>query len=113
YASETRVYASRQRRGSREWSAPVVVASSPFYSMGNPVVWQAPDGVVWLFYVVRPGATWSTSRIAAKISRDRGAQWSDSFIVAWEAGMMVRSRPVLLADGAYLLPVYHETGNDP
>jgi predicted neuraminidase len=113
YATETKVYASRQRRGSREWSAPVVIASNPFYSMGNPVVWQAPGGVLWHFFVVRPGATWSTSRIAAKISRDRGETWSDAFVVAWEPGMMVRSRPILLADGHYLLPIYHETGSDP
>ena len=26
-------------------------------------VWQAPDGVVWLYYVVRYGDTWSSSRI--------------------------------------------------
>ena len=25
---------------------------------------------------------------------------------------MVRNRPIVLADGCYLLPVYHETGND-
>ena len=113
YATETHVYASRLRKGSTQWSAPVPVASNPFYSMGNPVVWQAPDNVLWLFFVVRPGQTWSTSRTAAKISRDRGETWSDAFVVAWEAGMMVRSRPILLADGAYLLPLYHETGSDP
>ena len=27
--------------------------------------------------------------------------------------MMVRSRPILLSDGDYLLPIYHETGADP
>jgi predicted neuraminidase len=113
YATETKVYGSRLRRGVTTWSAPVPIASNPFQSMGNPVVWQAPDSVLWLFFVVRPGTTWSTSRIAAKISRDRGDTWSDAFIIAWEAGMMVRSRPILLADGAYLLPIYHETGSDP
>lgn len=113
YAADTKVYGARLRRGSRRWSAPKVLASNPFYAMGNPVVWQAPDRVLWLFFVVRPGPTWSTSRIAAKISRDRGDSWSDAFVVHWEAGMMVRSRPILLADGAYLLPVYHETGSDP
>ncbi len=113
YATETRVFGSRLRKGSNAWSKPTPIASNPFYSMGNPVVWQAPDDVLWLFFVVRPGATWSTSRTAAKISRDRGQSWSDAFIVAWEPGMMVRSRPILLADGAYLLPLYHETGSDP
>ncbi len=112
YATETKVYGARLPKGQRQWPAPTLIASNPFYSMGNPVVWQAPDGVVWLFFVVRPGATWSTSRIGAKISRDRGETWSDAFIVAWEAGMMVRSRPLLLSDGHYLLPIYHETGTD-
>lgn len=112
YATATKVFGSTQRRGGRGWSAPRVLAENPFHSMGNPTLWQAPDGVVWLFFVVRPGDTWSTSRIAAKISRDRGQSWSDAFIVAWEAGMMVRSRPILLSDGAYLLPIYHETGTD-
>lgn len=113
YATETKVFATKQRKGSRAWPAPTVVASNPFYSMGNPVAWQAPDGTLWLFFVVRPGTTWSSSRTAAKISRDRGETWSDAFVVAWEPGMMVRSRPILLADGAYLLPLYLETGSDP
>jgi predicted neuraminidase len=113
YAKETTVFGSRLKRGETKWSAPVPIASNPFYSMGNPVLWQAPDSRLWLFYVVRPGSTWSTSRTAAKVSKDRGLSWSDAFIVAWDAGMMVRSRPILLADGTYLLPVYHETGSDP
>lgn len=112
YSTATRVFGSRLRKGSRSWSKPRVIAGNPVYSMGNPVVWQAPDRTLWLFFVVRPGATWSTSRIAAKTSTDRGLTWSDAFVVAWEAGLMVRSRPILLADGAYLLPVYHETGTD-
>jgi len=75
-------------------------------------VWQAPDDVVWLFYVVRFGDTWSTSRIAAKISRDNAATWSDSSLLALEEGMMVRNRPIVLSTGEYLLPVYNERGND-
>lgn len=112
YAAETKVFASRRRKGSSAWSTPQPIASNPFYAMGNPVLWQDPESRLWLFYVVRPGSTWSTSRIAAKISPDRGVSWSDSFVVAWDPGMMVRSRPILLADGAYLLPVYSETGAD-
>ena len=67
----------------------------------------------WLFYVVRYGETWSTSRIQAKISRDNAATWSDAFMLHEGAGMMVRNRPIVLHDGDYLLPIYHETGNDP
>jgi predicted neuraminidase len=82
------------------------------YSMGNPVIWQAPDDRVWLFFVVRPGSTWSTSRIGAKVSDDRGMTWSDVFMITWDEGTMVRSRPIVLGDGHYLLPIYHETGED-
>ena len=112
YEPGTAVYGMRQRAGDRAWGKPQVLAQDPFYSVGNPVVWQAPDGLVWLFYVVRPGATWSTSRIAAKVSKDGARTWSDSTVISWEEGTMVRSRPLALQDGAYLLPIYRETGHD-
>jgi predicted neuraminidase len=110
YRPGTAVFGTRRTAGVNEWSAPVVLAKDPFYSVGNGVVWQAPGGRVWLFYVVRPGATWSSSRIAAKVSTDNAATWSDSSIVSFEEGMMVRSQPIKLLDGDYLLPVYRETG---
>jgi predicted neuraminidase len=112
YAEETAVFGSRLARGAAQWSAPVKIASDPLRSLGNAVVWEAPDGVVWLFYVVRFGDTWSSSRIQAKLSRDGARTWSDSSLIAIEEGMMVRGRPIVLSDGGYLLPVYHETGMD-
>jgi len=62
---------------------------------------------------VRYGPTWSDSRIQAKISRDGAATWSDSFVLAFERGMMVRGAPIVLPGGDYLLPIYHEVGDDP
>jgi len=112
YETDTAVYGSRLAKGSTRWTAPQVIAKDPFRSAGNAVVWQAPDGVVWLFYVVRFGETWSDSRIQVKISRDGARSWSDPSLLALEAGMMVRGRPIVLSDGDYLLPVYHETGHD-
>jgi len=113
YATDTSVYGSRLRKGETKWSTPKVIAHDPFRSTGNGVVWQAPDGTVWLFYVVRFGKTWSDSRIQAKVSRDRAETWSDASMLDLRAGMMVRNRPILLRNGDYLLPVYHETGSDP
>jgi predicted neuraminidase len=112
YAEQTAVYGMRRKKGESRWSTPKIIADTPFHSDGNAVIWQAPDRLVWLFYVVRFGDTWSTSRIKAKLSRDGAETWSDSFMVALEEGMMVRGRPIVLADGDYLLPVYHETGFD-
>jgi predicted neuraminidase len=112
YAIDTGVFGSRFSRKTGKWSAPKRIASDPFRSVGNGVIWQAPDGIVWLFYVVRWGDTWSTSRIEAKISRDNAATWSDSFVVSEREGMMARGRPIVLSSGEYLLPAYHETGFD-
>ena len=112
YEDDSKDWGMRLPKGSNHWTEPVIIADTPFLSEGNPVVWQAPDGVVWLWYVQRYGSTWSDSRIHAKISRDGAKTWSDNFVVAFEKGMMVRSKPIVLHDGSYLLPVYHETGND-
>src|ERR1043166_7967518 len=68
YAADTGVFGARWSLASGGWSLPCRIAKDPFLSLGNGVVWQAPDGVVWLFYVVRRGETWSTSQIQAKIS---------------------------------------------
>jgi predicted neuraminidase len=112
YAVNTGVFGARLRKGETKWTQPKLIAADPFRSVGNGVIWQAPDGVVWLFYVVRYGSTWSTSRIQGKISRDNGETWSDSFVVSDQTGMMVRNQPIVLDTGDYLLPVYQETGED-
>ena len=106
------VFGTRLKQGSRLWTRPAKIASDPFHALGNPVVWQAPDGLVRLFYVWRYGTHWADSGIAAKVSRDSAYTWSDSFAVAFEEGMMVRAHPIVLRNGDYLLPVYHEVGRD-
>jgi predicted neuraminidase len=113
YATDTSVFGSRLKKGSSQWTPPQPVAHDPFRSVGNGVIWEAPDGVVWLFYVVRNGETWSTSRIQFKVSRDGALTWSDASVLSMDEGDMVRGRPIVLQNGDYLLPIYHETGHDP
>ena len=112
YAEGTADWGARLKKGGSQWSIPVIIANTPFVSDGNPVVWQAPDGWVWLFYTVRYGDFWSDSVIYAKISYDGAHTWSDSVMIASEKGMVVRSQPIVLNNGDYLLPIYHETGTD-
>jgi predicted neuraminidase len=112
YARDTAVFGSRLKKGESRWSPPVPIARDPIRSVGNGVIWQAPDGLVWLFYVVRDGETWSTSRIQFKVSADAARTWSDASVLTNEPGLMVRNRPIVLADGRYILPVYKETGHD-
>ncbi len=112
YAIDTGVCGSRLRKGTSQWTTPVRIAHDPFRSVGNGVIWEAPDGVVWLFYVVRYGDTWSTSRVQVKISRDGAETWSEGSMLVLDEGTLVRNRPILLSNGDYLLPLYHEGGYD-
>jgi predicted neuraminidase len=113
YAAGTAVFGSRREQDTSRWTTPREIARDPIRSLGNAVVWRAPDGLVWLFYVVRDGATWSTSRIQFKTSSDDARTWSDASVLSLEPGTMVRNRPIVLDDGTYLLPAYKETGGDP
>lgn len=112
YSTDTGVFGSRLRKGGSKWTAPERIAHDPFRSVGNGVVWQAPDGLVWLFYVVRYGSTWSTSRVQAKVSRDGARTWSDAFPLVSDEGMMVCNKPIVVHDGDYLLPLYFEGGHN-
>ncbi len=112
YSADTAVYGSRLVKGETVWSFPLPIAQIPFHGVGNPVVWQAPDSLVWLFFNTQYGETWSNARVHAKISRDGAQSWSDSFVLVMEEGSMVRGQPIVLHNGDYLLPLYHETGED-
>jgi predicted neuraminidase len=112
YAADSQDFGARLPKGSKKWTTPLAIRPRPKEPEGNPVVWQAPDGVIWLFSVVRPGETWSSSRIVARTSTDNAHTWSQPTYLTKEAGTMVRGKPIVLADGDYLLPVYIETGHD-
>lgn len=113
YTDDSTVYGARLPKGQTRWLRPQAITPRPRVPEGNAVVWQGPDERVWLFSVVRPGATWSSSRIMVRTSTDSAHTWSKPAPLTTEAGTMVRAKPIVLADGDYLLPIYRETGNDP
>lgn len=106
YTEDTAIYGSRLQSGKTVWSIPKIIADTPDRGEGNPVVWQAPDGLVWLFYVNRYGKTWSTARVKVKWSNDGAYTWSDSFILNFSKGTMISGQPIVLNNGDYLLPMY-------
>lgn len=112
YEGDTAVYGMRLVKGSDTWTKPEIIADTPNRSEGNGAIWQAPDGDVWLFYITNYGPTWSSARIKCKVSHDGAHTWSDPYMLSFEQGTMVRSCPIVLNNGDYLLPVYHETGED-
>lgn len=107
------IYSSVLKPGERKWSTPAVLHDAPGLSEGNPVLYTDKKGRVWFFYVVMYGDGWTTCRVHYKISADGGATWSDEKTLIDEQGWMTRYRPLELADGTFLLPIYNEIGWSP
>jgi predicted neuraminidase len=112
YDRDTADFGLRLPKGSTRWSQPKRIADTPNRGEGNAVIWQEPGGLTWLFYVSRYGETWSDSIIKYKYSKDGAETWSDPEIISFVKGLMVRSQPIPLANGDFLLPIYHERGTD-
>ena len=104
-------FCARLAKGSTKWTTPTPIRPRPKEPEGNRTAWQC-DGVVWLLRR-------STGRDLVDFAhlspepRMTGPTWSEPTYLTTEAGTMVRGKPILLAGGDYLLPVYCETGHDP
>lgn len=107
-APDQAILAARLPAGADGWSKPWVVVDTPDHADGQPVPWLAPDGRLWLFFVTISGIGWATARIRRRVSSDLGDTWGPAVPVTDEPGWMLRSRPLLTADGSILLPAYAE-----
>lgn len=121
-APDVRLYVARWRDG--RWSAPYAVADRESLGralhlgvrrIGNPVLWVAPDGRVHLYMVATGLGGWAASRVAQLVSDDGGQRFAVTRLLPltplWNTSVLVRTRPVGLADGGWLLPAYFELGN--
>ena len=81
--------------------------------LGNPSVWRAPDGRLHLWVVATGLGGWAASRVVQLVSTD-----DESFRALrvlpltplWNTSVLVRTPPVALVDGGWLLPAYFELG---
>jgi len=112
YGNDTAIYGTQLNHSSRRWSRPRIIADAERKAEGNPALWRSPPGDVWLFYPVRHGDTWSTATLAAKVSTDDGQTWQDAKPPSDQPGLMTRSKPMTLSDGACLLPLDFNPSTD-
>jgi predicted neuraminidase len=118
---DVKVYASHWADG--KWAQPWEVASRDTLSsalgygvrrIGNPVAWASADGRLNLFVVATGLGGWAASRVVQLVSDDQGKNFtvkrSLPMSPLFNTSMLVRSTPVGLADGGWLLPAYFEMG---
>jgi predicted neuraminidase len=107
-ATDVAIFASFMPADRSAWTAPVVLHDTPDLSDGNPVLFQAPDHRLWLYYVTIEGASWNDCPIRSKFSMDHGRTWSEPRFVREKKQWMTRNKPIVLSDGRILLPLYDE-----
>jgi predicted neuraminidase len=118
-AADVAVYLSLQQNG--VWSPPRAIATPQqtandtarmIRKVGNPVLAVDTAGHLHLWYVSTSLGGWSTSAINYRVSDDNGTTWSRAKRLytapVFNLSTLVRLPPLLLADGGFALPTYHE-----
>ncbi|MFT3705443.1 MAG: exo-alpha-sialidase [Agriterribacter sp.] len=93
------------------WSEPVKIAKLRDDAHWNPVLFQSPEGKVFLFFKVgKKIPSWETW---LKTSDDNGQTWTDAKeLIAGDKGGRgpVRNKPIVLSNGTWIAGASHEEG---
>lgn len=100
------IYMSRLRAGSDTWSSAEKLSDDPSRSEQNPVLFTAPDGLLWLIYTAQLSGHQNTAVVRRRISSDGGVTWGAIETLFDRPGTFVRQPIVVLPDGAWLCPVF-------
>lgn len=102
------IWLSRRQNG--KWSDPVKIADKENIPCWNPVLFNSPQGKLFLFYKV--GKTIPNWKTMVMTSDDGGFTWSEpKELVEGDIGGRgpVRCKPIVLSNGAWLAPASIET----
>lgn len=108
-ASDVAIFFSSLPKGAKKWAAPRIIQKSEGHSQGNPVLFIDPAGKLWLFYVTMFGESWNDCLIFYRTSDDGGKTWGDEVVIRKDKSWMTKNKPIILKNGAWLLPIYNET----
>lgn len=105
--SDVAIVLSRLTARSSQWTKPQVVDHHEGESYQNPVLFEAPDGDLWLFHTTQgAGAGQANAKVLVAKSKDKGKTWSGPSLLFDQPGAFVRHPLLALADGTWMLPLY-------
>jgi predicted neuraminidase len=101
------IYCSRLNNGSRQWSMAQKLSDDPGRSEQNPVLFLAPDKVLWLLWTAQKSGNQDTAIVRYRQSRDMGNSWGEIKTLLDKPGTFIRQPIVVLPGGEWLLPVFY------
>jgi len=112
-AKDVAIFASIRTKGNKDWNEPYILYDAPDLSEGNPVLFTDKKGRVWFFFVTMFGDMWTDCKVFYMYSDDGAKTWSEKVTLKEEKGWMTRNKPIELADGTIVLPMYNEVAWSP
>jgi predicted neuraminidase len=104
-ASDVTIFLSRFSFDDRNWFAPEIVIDIPDKSLGNPVLFLAPNGILWLFFLIMEGKKWYDCSLHYIQSSDLGYTWGTPQTLQGELGWTIRNNLIVLQNGEILFPL--------
>ncbi|WP_226099311.1 exo-alpha-sialidase [Dickeya oryzae] len=105
--SDISIYLSRLVNGSGQWTPAVKLSDDPTRSEQNPVLFLAPDGILWLLYTAQKSGNQDTAIVRYRQSLDQGYTWGEIGVLLEQPGTFIRQPITVLPNGDWLLPVFY------
>ncbi|WP_202302283.1 sialidase family protein [Dryocola clanedunensis] len=93
--------------GSERWSEAVRLSDDPTRSEQNPLLFLAPDNVLWLLWTAQISGNQETAIVRYRQSTDFGQSWGETGVLLDEPGTFIRQPITVLENGSWLLPVFY------
>lgn len=103
------IFLCRYNAKEKTWTSPSIVVYDPEFSLGNPVLFLAPDQNLWLFYLVMHGQKWNTCTLHSLKSEDFGHTWEQGSDFKDSLGWTIRTNPIVMDNGEILFPLCDES----
>ncbi|TCS04336.1 exo-alpha-sialidase [Rhizobium sp. BK418] len=100
------IYMSRLAPDADRWSEPEKMSDDPTKSEQNPLIFNSPDGRVWLLYTSQTSGDQDGAVVKCRISEDGGKNFAPPEILCNLPGTFVRQPIVVNGNGHWLLPVF-------
>lgn len=104
-AKDVTIFLSRYSLEENVWRVPEIMLDIPERSLGNPVLFLAPNGVLWLFFLIMEGQKWYECSLHFIQSNDLGYTWGQPQTLQGKLGWTVRNNLVVLQNGEILFPL--------